>query len=200
MAAFFIPGDALLSVGTYGGSAPETGYYSAVVGLIESHPTRPTSYKMQLTFDGFTTNEFINSPYDKDGNLLPGLGKQQIGGQVKGVKTILVSAGYTDDDWRQPGGGAHDGWLTGRTVYVEWHSAKDLGGRYGKVVGYVTEVRFNEYKSANKVPAIAAQSEVAGSSGPAPSAPSNGAELPQTIAPAPGPSLPPPPGAQSIVR
>ena len=195
MTTFFIPGDALLSVGTYGGSAPETGYYSAVVGLIESHPTRPTSYKMQLTFDGFTTNEFINCPYDKDGNVLPGLGEKQIAGQVKGVKTVLVSAGFTNDDM---GNGAHDGWLTGRTVFVEWHSAKDLGARYGKVAGYVTEARFNEFKLSGKVPGIAAQASEAGSSGAAPAAPSNGAALPQTVAP--GPSLPPPPGAQSIVR
>ena len=197
MTTFFIPGDALLSVGTYGGSAPETGYYSAVVGLIESHPTRPTSYKMQLTFDGFTTNEFINCPYDKDGNLLPGLGEKQVAGQVKGVKTVLVSAGFTNDDMVN---GAHDGWLTGRTVYVEWHSAKDLGARYGKVSGYVTEARFNEFKSSGKVPGIAAQASEAGSSGVAPAAPSNGAALPRTVAPAPGPSLPPPPGAQSVVR
>ena len=197
MTTFFIPGDALLSVGTYGGSAPETGYYSAVVGLIESHPTRPTSYKMQLTFDGVTTNEFINCPYDKDGNLLPGLGEKQVAGQVKGVKTVLVSAGFTNDDMVN---GAHDGWLTGRTVYVEWHSAKDLGARYGKVAGYETEVRFNEFKSSGKVPGIAAQASEAGSSGVAPAAPSNGAALPRTVAPAPGPSLPPPPGAQSVVR
>ena len=154
---------------------------------------------MQLTFDGFTTNEFVNSPYDKDGNVLPGLGEKQIAGQVKGIKTILVSAGFTDDDWSQPGGGAHDGWLTGRTVYVEWHSAKDLGARYGKVAGYLTEARFNEAKASGKVPGIAAaQSSASGSSGSAPTAPSNGASMPQTVAP--GPSLPPPPGAQSIVR
>ena len=168
------------------------------MGPIESHPTRPTSYKMQLTFDGFTTNEFVNSPYDKDGNQLPGLSENQVAGQVKGIKTILVSAGFTDDDWSQPGGGAHDGWLTGRTVFVEWHSAKDLGARYGKVAGYLTEARFNEAKASGKVPGIAAQASEAGSSGAAPAAPSNGAALPQTVAP--GPSLPPPPGAQSIVR
>ena len=195
MATFMIPGDILASVGTYGAGAPETGYYAATIGKIEAHPTRPTSRKMALTFDGFTTNEWMNSPYDKDGNVLPGLGEDQIKGQVKGIKTIFVSAGFTNDDMAN---GITDDWLPGRTCYVEWHSAKDLGARYGKVEGYLTEARFNEAKAANKVPGIAAASSASGSSTTAPSAPSNGAALPQTVAPSP--SLPPPPGAQSLVR
>ena len=195
MATFMIPGEIITKVGTFGGGAPETCYYSATIGKIEAHPTRPTSRKMELSFDGFTTNEWLNSPFDADGNKLQGLSENQVMGMVKGIKTVMVSAGFTNDDMAN---GVTDDWLPGRTVYVEWHSAKDLGARYGKVAGYLTEARFNEAKATNKVPAIAASSSASGSATTAPSAPSNGAALPKTVAP--GPSLPPPPGAQSVVR
>ena len=195
---FFIPGDVLASVGTYGGGAPETGYYQATIGKIAAHPTRPTSRKMELTFDGFTTHEWMNSPFDAKGNQLPGLSENQVLGMVKGIKTVFVSAGYTNEDMTN---GSTDEWLPGRACFVEWHSAKDLGGRYGKVETYITQARFKEYQAAGKVPGIAAQASEAGSSGPAPVAPSNGATLPVTVAPAPSsPRLPPPPGAESVVR
>ena len=97
MATFFIPGDVITSVGIFGGGAPETGYYTATITGIEKHPTKVTSRKVSIEFAGFSTFDWLNSPFDADGNQLPGLSDNQVRGMVAAIKTVLVSAGFTNE-------------------------------------------------------------------------------------------------------
>ena len=211
MATFFIPGDLLKSVTVRGASAPDTGYYKAKIQSVEKHPNRPTSRRMNLVFEtGFKTFDWLNSPCDEQGNFLPGMTESQIRGMTAHFKGLLFSAGYTED---QMDDGAHDDWLVGSTVHLEWHSAKDLGAQYGRIINYVTEARFVTLQDAGQKPAIA---EAAKPAAPAskPAAPA-AAPLPPVAtvaaaprsAPTPAPSngssgvrLPPPPGARGVVR
>jgi hypothetical protein len=206
MATFFLPGDLLQSVTSSGAGAPPTGFYKATVKSIENHPTRPTSRRMNLVFEtGFATFDWANSPCDIEGNILPGLSDKQVRGMAGHIKTLLESAGYTHE---QMADGASDDWLAGSTVHLEWHSAKDLGAQYGRIVRYIKEDRFVALKDADAKPAIAEASKPAAPvSKPAAPAP---APLPPvataTVAPTPtngasrGPRLPPPPGARGVVR
>ena len=212
MPTFFIPGDLLKSVTVRGASAPDTGYYKAKIQSIERHPNRPTSRRVNLVFEtGFKPFDWLNSPCDEEGRYLPGMTESQIRGMVAHFKGLLFSAGYTEDQMED---GAHDDWLVGSNVFLEWHSAKDLGAQYGRIVKFITEARFITLKDADTKPAIA---EAAKPAAPAskPAAPA-AAPLPPvaTVAPAPsapvpsngaaprggGVRLPPPPGARGLVR
>lgn len=190
MATFFIPGDVITSVGIFGGGAPETGYYTATITGIEKHPTKVTSRKVSIEFAGFSTFDWLNSPFDADGNQLPGLSENQVRGMVAAIKTVLVSAGFTNE---QMGEGVTDDWLVGKTVYLEWNAGKDIGAQYGRIKGYMTEDKFKAFKAEGTKPAVAmnsnSNSNVAGSSA--------------TVAPNPTANsvkLPPPPSAQSVVQ
>ena len=190
MATFFIPGDVITSVGTFGGGAPETGYYSATIKSLEPHPTKPTSRRMTVVFEnGFSTLSWLNSAYDKDGNVLPGLSENQIMGMTKAVKTVFVSAGFTNEQMAE---GVTDDWHVGATVHLEWHAGKDLGAQYGEIAGFITKDRFDNFRANNTKPACyGAGNDV------------KAAVATSTTAPAPngvgGPKLPPPPSATQTI-
>jgi hypothetical protein len=185
MATFLIPGDVITSVTSFGAGAPETGYYAATIKAVEEHPTRATSRKMSLVFDmGFSTIAWLNSPFDAKGNQLPGLAERQVRGQVGAIKSVFESAGYNNEQMAE---GVTDDWLIGKTVYLEWNSAKDRGAQYGDIVGYITRDRFDNFAAAGTKPAIAANSPVVVSNGASSS----------VAAPVPGMNMPPIP--QTIV-
>jgi hypothetical protein len=183
---FFIPGDVITSVTSFGAGAPETGYYSATIKSINVHPTKATSRKMSIDFEtGFSTHGWLNSPFDAEGNQLPGLSDKQVRGQVAAIKSVFESAGYTNEQMAQ---GVTDEWLIGKTIYIEWHSAKDRGAQYGDIVGYIGEKKFTDLKAAGTKPAIATSNNVVTSNGASNS----------VSAPVPGMNIPPIP--QTIVQ
>ena len=174
-----------------GASAPETGYYKARVTGIIKHPTRATSRKMEILVEnGFATFSWLNSPYDESGNLQPGLQDRQVRGMLGAIKSVFESAGYTNDQMAQ---GVTDEWLVGKDVYLEWHSAKDLGAQYGEIAGYLRPATFEGFKASGTKPAIAQSNTPAAT--PAAAAPRAAAPAP-VAAPVPGGiSLPPPPSS-----
>lgn len=189
MATFMIPGEAITSVASLGASAPETGYYTAVVSGVTQHPTRPTSRKLELVFEnGFSTFSWLNTPYDDSGKLQPGLQDRQVRGMLAAIKSVFESAGFTNEQMKQ---GVTDEWLNGKTVHLEWHAAKDLGAQYGEIAGFIRPASYESFKANGTRPAIAQ------SSAPAKSAPKAApAPAPTMAAPVPGGiSLPPPPNS-----
>jgi hypothetical protein len=183
---FLIPGDVITSVTSFGASAPETGYYSATIKSIAVHPVKATSRKMGLDFEtGWTTHGWLNSPFDAEGNQLPGLSEKQVRGQVAAIKAVFESAGYTNAQMAE---GVTDEWLIGKTIYVDWHSAKDRGSQYGEIAGYIQQDKYAKFKAAGTKPAIAADNNVATSNGASNS----------VSAPVPGMNIPPIP--QTIVQ
>lgn len=170
--SFMIPGDVMTSVAARGAGAPDTGYYKAKVAGIKPHPTRKTSRRIELDFEtGFQTHGWLNSPYDAQGNLLPGLTEQQVKGMVGAIKAVFLSAGYTNEQMAQ---GVTQEWLIGREVYVEWHNGRDLGSQYGEIDSYLTPERYEQYMEQGKKPAIVADSapEAASSAPAQPAVPS----------------------------
>lgn len=197
MATFMIPGDAITSVSSLGASAPETGYYKAKVTGVVKHPTRATSRKMEILVEnGFSTFSWLNSPYDENGNLQPGLQDRQVRGMLGAIKSVFESAGYTNDQMAQ---GVTDEWLVGKDVYLEWHSAKDLGAQYGEIAGYLRPATFEGFKASGTKPAIAqasAPSKAAARPAARSAAPVRAAAPAPVSAPVPGGiSLPPPPSS-----
>jgi hypothetical protein len=198
MSTFFIPGDAIASV-SVGGTAPETGFFSARIESVEAHPSRTHSRKIKVAFDnGFSIHDWLTTPYDAQGKLLAqyndnGELSKRGRGCLAQIKKVFLSAGY--ENAQMAAQGVTDDWLIGKTVHLEWHSAKDLGAQYGEIAGYITPKQFESNKANDKVPAIAASTEA---SNVVTTAPSNGV----TAAPAPsaGMKLPPPPSAQNIVN
>lgn len=190
MATFMIPGDVITSVASLGASAPETGYYKAKVTGIVKHPTRPTSRKLELVLEnGFSTFSWLNSPYDESGNLQAGLQDRQVRGMVAAIKSVFESAGFTNDQMKE---GVTDEWLSGKEVYLEWNSAKDLGAQYGEIAGFIRPGTFESFKANGTKPAIAQSSAPAA----APVAKAAPAPAPTMAAPVPGGiSLPPPPNS-----
>ena len=220
MPTFFIPGELLQSVTVSGMGAPSTGYFKAKIQSVERHPSRPTSRRVNLVFEtGFKTMDWLNSPCDEQGNFLPGMTESQIRGMVAHFKGLLFSAGYTED---QMGDGAHDDWLVGSTVFLEWHSKEDLGAQYGRIIRYFPEDRFVALTEAGTTPAIAQKQQAAAPVQtpaapaaaplpptasvttrrvvtPAPAAPAPAAPAPSAV-PSNGRRLPPKPTARGVVR
>lgn len=193
--SFMIPGDVMTSVAARGAGAPETDYYAAKIVSIKPHPTRKTSRRVELSFEtGFQTHDWMNSPYDAQGNLLPGLSEQQVKGMVGAIKAVFLSAGYSNEQMAQ---GVTQEWLVGRDVYVEWHNGKDLGSQYGEIDSYLTTERFEKYKEEGKKPAIVSNNEVAAAPSAPAQAPSGGAFL---SSPSDAGALKLPPVPSSVVR
>ena len=206
MATFMIPGEVITSVRALGSGAPDTGFYEAKITSIERHASRPTSRRVNLSFNnGFTCFDWMNVPYTNDGQILSGYSEEVNGelvlngkgrGMVAAAKAVFHAAGYTDEQMKEAGG-VSDDWLTASTVYVEWHHRRDLDSAYGRVVRFMDEDNFNRLKGT--VPAIAQQAET----GASVSTPTGA--LAATVAPAPagvpngaGAVLPPPPNARTI--
>lgn len=218
-ATFMIPGDVLQSVGILGGSAPETGYYRATVDSIEEHPTKVQSRRVNLNIEGFTTSDWLTIPYAKNGEILAKYADRDDKGNavlnksgrgcVAAFKTMLFSAGYTDD---QMGQGASDAWLVGKTVYLEWHAGADIGAQYGEVVGYLTPKAFEVKQASGAKPAVAGagQAVAGGNANIAATAPTTVSVAPTpsslptppngVAAPSAGNALPPAPSAASVVN
>lgn len=220
MATMMIPGDILSSVRAFGAGAPDTGFYPVTVNSFEVF--RPTKLKMRVTFpSGWGCHSFLNRAFDETGQPPKDehgrpvtLTENQIKGYIGAFKSLLLSSGIREDQMKD---GATDDWLVGKTVYVEWHSAKDRGAQYGEIERFITPEMYEKFQADNTLPAVASASSVSagGSAGLAPKAAAAVAPVPTaTVAPAPAapapangagagalPALPPPPGsAQSIVR
>ena len=205
MPTFFIPGDAIASV-SVGGTAPETGFFSARIESVEAHPSRTHSRKIKVVFDnGFSIHDWLTTPYDAQGKLLAqyndnGELSKRGRGCLAQIKKVFLSAGY--ENAQMAAQGVTDHWLIGKTVHLEWHSAKDLGAQYGEIVNYITPKQFESNKANDKVPAIAAATETNArlvvKRMDQLASPSNGVTA--TPAPSTGMKLPPPPSAQNIVN
>jgi hypothetical protein len=202
MATFMIPGEVITNVRAIGRGAPDTGFYEAQIISIERHASRPTSRRVNVAFNGFDCFDWMNVPFTDDGQILSGYSEEVNGktvlnnkgrGMVAAAKAVFYAAGYTDEQMKA---GVSDDWLSGRTVYVEWHHARDLDASYGRIVRFMDEATFN--RSKDTTPAVAQKTET----GAAVSAPT-GAIAATTVAPAPatngaGALLPPPPNARTI--
>lgn len=209
MATFHIPGDAITSVSAAGGGSPDTGYYAAVVETVEGGQKNVFSRRVKLNVSGLNTSHFMNTPYNEEGQMYPGITESKARGMIAFTKQLFVSAGYTNEQMAQ---GVTDDWLVGKTVYVEWHNAKDLGAKYGEIARFITKTQLDEFAAAGKLPSVAgAGNKVAvAKAAPAavsgiPAAPSQ-VSVPALAAPNPmntgigGVSLPPAPGlSQQIV-
>lgn len=193
--SFMIPGEMITAVAAKGAGAPETGYYKAKVASIKPHPTRQTSRRIELSFEtGFQTHGWLNSPYDAQGNLVPGMTENQIKGMVGAIKALFLSAGYTNEQMAQ---GVTQEWLIGREVYLEWHNGKDLGSQYGEIDSYLTPERYAQYMEQGKKPAIVSANEAPAAAVSKAEAPSNGAFL---SSPPDAGALKLPPVPSSVVR
>lgn len=197
-----IPSSVYNSSGVKGQSRlPDSGYFSAKIAKIEKGTTRPTTWVVTLMFEtGFDTKTWLDLPFDEHGDLLPGFvevgadgnasfisdaAERQYNAMLSEVKSVFVSAGgsrESETDLDIEG-------LVGKTVYIEWHSGRDLGKKYGKVAGYITKTRFESLQAAGTKPTVAkaaeASAEAAEGASVAPkvsvskatvSAPSNGAK------------------------
>ena len=215
MATFQIPGEIITSVTALGGGAPPSGYYAAKIEKIEPHPSRATARRMTLSFQGFSCTDWLNTPYDVEGKAIAGLNEKQVRGMVAAIKSVFLSAGYSNEQMSQ---GISDDWLIDKSVWLEWHAAKDLGATYGKIDRYITQVSFDTFQADGSKPAVAGADAVSSSSASAAVPPAVAAATPApaaTVAPAPVPApsngasqttiggavLPPPPvGAQGLTQ
>jgi len=188
MASFLIPGDIITKVSALGAGAPDTGFYKATITEISAHPSRPRSRKMQMTFDtGFGVFDWLNTPYDVNGVLDPSLKEKQWRGMVGATKSVFESAGFTNEQMKD---GVTDDWLIGREVVVEWHSATDLGAKYGELQGYLTAKTYEKALEEGRKPFVATAAISQAGSGPAPGiAPASQAGA-ATRPPAAAPSVP----------
>ena len=159
-ATFMIPGSVLSAISALGGSAPETGYYKATIPKLATSE-RAQSRKLTLVLEnGFTTSDWLTTPFDADGNIVPhyedknnrGSLDRKGRGCVAAIKSMLFSAGYNNEQMK---GGATDEWLLNRTVHLEWHAAADLGAQYGEIEGYITPQAYESLMAEGKKPAIA---------------------------------------------
>jgi hypothetical protein len=101
MATFQIPGEIITSVTALGGGAPPSGYYAAKIEKIEPHPSRATARRMTLSFQGFSCTDWLNTPYDVEGKAIAGLNEKQVRGMVAAIKSVFLSAGYTNEQMSQ---------------------------------------------------------------------------------------------------
>ena len=179
MATFMIPGDIITSVSAAGGGAPETGYYKATISGVAAGQKNAFSRKLNVTFDtGFSTGYFLNTPYNEVGQLYPGINESKARGMVAYTKSVFVSAGFTNE---QMAGGVSDDWLTGTTVFVEWHNAKDLGGQYGDITRFITETSFTQLKNSGTKPAVKAAASTPARGLAAPAAPAAAPVAPSQV-------------------
>ncbi|QDP63593.1 MAG: hypothetical protein Unbinned7358contig1000_32 [Prokaryotic dsDNA virus sp.] len=196
---FVIPGDTLTKVSAYGAGAPATDYYSAVIQNIKpwTKGGKKGSFQLELSFEtGFTTNHFINVAHDDQGNQFAGLKDNQVKGRTGSIKSVILSAGFSNEQWKD---GFHGHWLMGKTVYVEWHDKATTGGQYGDVAAFLTKSTYDKNKAEGRKPAAKAAIRVTNAPGgsatvtaPAPAAAP--APAPAPVNATSGPSeLPPPP-------
>lgn len=150
---------------------PETGYYAATVTKVEKGGNKPTTCMLTNMFEnGFDTKSFIDLPFDEDGDILPGFievgadgtasfisekAESTYNAMLNEAKAVFVSAGQGNET--EATLDVDD--LVNKRVYVEWHSSKDTGRKYGKVVGYLSKARYDSLIAANAKPIIAGAAE-----------------------------------------
>lgn len=203
--AIKIPGSAFQGVRSFGAGAPEAGFYEVSIVKVEANPNdKPNKRRVHVQFDsGFRMFEFLNLPYDENGNLLSGLSEKQVRGYLGAIRTILESLGY--DGASIEGGEVTDNWFLvdqnhGRKGYVEFvPGQKGVQGSFSSIKSWLTQAQYQARKASGASPAAtsAAPAPTATTAAPVPvSAGSNGVSAPSA-----GAALPPPPSvAQNIAN
>lgn len=158
MPLFYTPGEAAEAAGMGSGVGPDLTDWYAVTGVGVEAATggnfKAGSYYLNLNYeDGSTGHEIISVGYDESGNVIAGIDEKKAQGRTKFINGILRSFGYTAEDLKS---GWTDEFFMGRTGYVEWHAATDLGAEYGKVARWLTKDAYDALKASGRKPVVAA--------------------------------------------
>lgn len=201
--AIKIPGNAFQGVRSFGAGAPEAGFYEVSIVKVETNPNdKPGKRRLHVQFDnGFRMFEFLNLPYDANGNLMSGLSEKQVRGQLGAIRTILESLGY-DGPSIESAGEVTDNWFLvdqnhGRKGYIDFvPGQKGVQGSFSTIKSWMTKAQYQARKAAGVAPAAAAPAATT-TAAPVPvAASSNGVSAPSA-----GAALPPPPSvAQGIAN
>tara|TARA_R110001583_G_scaffold114487_4_gene264971 strand:+ start:1083 stop:1715 length:633 start_codon:yes stop_codon:yes gene_type:complete len=205
--AIKIPGTAFQGVRSFGAGAPEAGFYKVSIIKVETNPNdKPGKRRLHVQFeDGFRMFEFMNLPYDDNGNLFPGLAENQVKGQLGAIRTILESLGY-DAATIEGAGEISDGWFLhdqnhGRHGYVEFvPGQKGVQGSFSTIKAWMNESTYKARKDAGVTAEadapVATSAPAISTAAPVPPAASNGVAAPST-----GATLPPAPSlAQGLAN
>ncbi len=195
-----IPGNAFNGISALGAKAPDAGYYEVSLVELANPSGRPGKRRLYMTFDnGYKCFDFMNFPFDDNGNPLPGLKENQVRGQLAATKGILMSLGYTGQDIETAAAITDEWFLTaqngGRKAYVEFTPGQaGVQGSYNKF-SWKTKAQYDSAIAAGtKVVTATAAPAVATTAAPNPvAAPVNGAPTGHATLP------PPPSAAQTIV-
>ena len=198
--AIHIPGSAFQGISRIGARAPEAGFYAVNIVELANPDNKPGKRRLYVQFDnGYKTFDFMNFPFDDNGNQLQGLTERQVRGQLAATRSILESLGYEGADI-EAAQAVSDNWFLssengGRKGYIEFVPGQQgVQGSYNKVVRWMNKA---EYEALNAVgtKASAPAAAPATSAAPNPATPTNGASAPSLQN-----TLPPPPSvAQGIV-
>ena len=196
--AIQIPGSAFQGISRIGARAPEAGFYAVNVVELANPDNKPGKRRLYVQFDnGYKTFDFMNFPFDDNGNALQGLNERQVRGQLAAVRSILESLGYSGQDI-ETAPAVSDNWFLssengGRKAYIEFVPGQQgVQGSYNKIVRWMTKAE-HDALVASGTQAAAPKAVV--TAAPNPAAPTNGAAAPSIQA-----TLPPPPSAaQGIV-
>ena len=175
----------MLSVSAAGGGSPDSGFYAATIESVEANQKNAFSRKMKLKIGGFNTSYFMNTPYDAQGQKYPGITDDKARGMLAYTKAVFESAGYNDEVMAN---GVTDDWLIGRTCYVEWHNAKDLGAQYGEISRFIPQVQFETFQAEGTKPVVASRDNTDSNVAPAP--PASTAAVPAQVVVAAAPPVP----------
>jgi hypothetical protein len=201
--AIQIPGSAFQGISRIGARAPEAGFYAVSVVEIANPDNKPGKRRLYVTFDnGYKTFDFMNFPFDDNGNQLQGLNERQVRGQLAAVRSILESLGYSGQDIEAAQSVSDNWFLTkengGRKAYIEFVPGQQgVQGSYNKIVRWMTKTEYEALSAADtKSTTVAAPAAApATTAAPNPAVVTNGASAPSIQA-----TLPPPPSvAQGIV-
>lgn len=204
--AIKIPGTAFQGVRSFGAGAPEAGFYQVSIVKVETNPNdKPGKRRLHVQFeDGFRMFEFMNLPYDENGNLFSGLSENQVKGQLGAIRTILESLGY-DAATIEGAGEISDSWFLfadnhGRKGYVEFvPGQKGVQGSFSTIKSWLSESAYTARKASGvsvQAAAPVASAAVSTAAPVPPAASGNG-----IAAPSAGAALPPPPSlAQNITN
>ena len=197
--AIHIPGSAFQGISPLGARPPEAGFYEVSVVELSNPNNKPGKRRIHVQFvNGFRMFDFMNLPYDDNGNAMPGLSERQVRGQLAAVRSILESLGYTGGDIEAAAAITDDWFLTsansGRKAYIEFVPGQQgVQGSYNTIVRWMSKAQYDVLcTNGATVTASPAAAKQAVTSAPVPTAaaPSNGAPAPSVQA-----TLPPPPSA-----
>ena len=194
--AIRIPGSAFQGISSFGARAPEAGFYEVKLVEISDTDNKPGKRRLYVQFDnGYKTFDFLNFPFDDNGNALQGLSERQVRGQLAGVRSILESLGYNGKDIEDAPAVTDEWFLAeGRKAHIEFVPGQQgVQGSYNKIVRWMNKSQYDSLKASGV--AVAAQTASNTAAAPNPVTSNNGAGAPSIQA-----TLPPPPSvAQGIV-